>query len=370
MEKFKIPISKPNLTQQDFLEIKKCFDSSWISSKSVWVKKFEVAFAKQIAKTKFASSVNSGTSALFLALKALGIGSGDEVILPTLTMIATVNAVTLTGAKPVLAGSTSKDDWNISPYKILRKITSRTKAIIPVHLYGYPCDMEKINSIAKKYKLFVIEDAAESMGSLYKGKSIGSLGDISCFSLYTNKIITTGNGGVVCTNNEKINELVNRLKFFDHNEIVHFKHKIIAYNLVLSGLQAALGYSQIKRFNKRLKKRRQIYTRYKKSLNQEHIRFIKTNKDTYPNYWFPAIITEKYDAKKKIIRSLLKNQIEPREFFLPVHLQPVYRTLFSGEKYPIAEYFFKRGLLLPSYYDLSSRHVSHVCQIINNALIN
>ena len=199
MAKYKIPISRPNLTADDFIEIKKCFDSTWISSKSPWVDKFESEFAKKVSGTKYAVSVNSGTSALFLALKALGIGPGDEVIIPTLTMIATVNAVSLTGAKSVVVDSRSRDDWNIDPSQIEKKITPKTKAILPVHLYGYSCEMEEITRIAKKHHIFVVEDAAEAMGALYRGKQVGGLGDVSCFSLYANKIMTTGNGGMVAT---------------------------------------------------------------------------------------------------------------------------------------------------------------------------
>lgn len=368
MAKFNIPISKPNLTGKDFLEIKKCFDSSWISSKSPWVEKFEKSFAKKISGTKYAASVNSGTSALFLALKALGIGPGDEVILPTLTMIATVNTITWVGAKPILVDSVSKNDWNINPEEIEKKITVKTKAILPVHIYGYPCNMNVINNIAKKYKLYVIEDAAEAMGTLYKGKNVGSCSDISCFSLYSNKIITTGNGGMVCTDSQNIYKLIKKLSFFDFNEKTHFEHNLIGYNLVLSGLQAALGFSQLKRFEQILLKRRQIFDWYLKNLVNTNVRFITSRLDDIPNYWFPAVIVKDKRTKEKITKELLKNKIETRDFFLPIHLQPVYRKNFQGEKYPVSEYFFKRGLLLSSYFDLSLSQVSYICKIIKKIL--
>lgn len=346
------------------MEIKKCFDSSWISSKSPWVEKFEKAFAKKISGTKYAVAVNSGTSALFLALKALGIGSGDEVIIPTLTMIATINAVSWVGAKPVLIDSTSYEDWNIDPSSIEKKISKKTKAILPVHIYGYPCNMDKINSIAKKHKLYIIEDAAEAMGTLYKGKSAGGYGDISCFSLYVNKIITTGNGGMVCTNNEKIYRLIKKLEFFDFNERNHFEHNIIGYNLVLSGLQASLGYSQIKRFDQLLEKRREIFKWYQENLKSKNVRLIVSPKENNPNYWFPAIITKTPSIKQIIIKTLSKNGVETRNFFLPIHLQPVYKKFFNGQNYPISEYFFERGLLLPSFFDLSLSEVSYICKMI------
>ena len=359
-----IPISKPNLTKEDFLEIKKCFDSSWISSKSPWVKKFETEFAKKVSGTKYAASVNSGTSALFLALKALGIGPGDEVILPTLTMIATVNAITWVGAKPILIDSTSKNDWNINPKEIEKKITKKTKAIMPVHIYGYPCNMNEINKIAKKHKLYVIEDAAEAMGALYKGKIAGSLSDISCFSLYSNKIITTGNGGMVCTDNQNIYQLIKKLSFFDFNEKTHFKHNLIGYNLVLSGLQSALGYSQVKKFDRLLNKRRQVFEWYRENLKNKFVRLIIPSRENNPNYWFPAVITKDKRTKEIIAKKLLNNKIETRDFFLPIHLQPVYKKNFQKEKYPISEYFFERGLLLPSYYDLIMLQIIRICETI------
>ncbi len=363
-----IPISKPNLTKEDFLEIKKCFDSSWISSKSPWVEKFEAEFAQKVSGTKYAVSVNSGTSALFLALKALGIGPGDEVILPTLTMIATVNAITWVGAVPVLVDSTSNEDWNMDPTKIEEKISKKTKAIIPVHIYGYPCNMDEINQIAKKYKLYVIEDAAEAMGALYKGKLVGSLSKISCFSLYANKIITTGNGGMVCTDDKNIYKLVKKLSFFDFNETAHFEHNLIGYNLVLSGLQAALGSSQVKRFDKQLNKRRQIFSWYQENLKNKHIRLIVSPKENNPNYWFPAIIFDNREHKKKVIEDLLKNGVETRNFFLPIHLQPIYKSYFEKQEYPISEYFFERGLLLPSYFKLSLKQVFKISQVIKKSI--
>lgn len=366
MTKYNIPISRPNLTPEDLAEIKKCFDSSWISSKSPWVDRFEAEFAKKVSGTKYAASVNSGTSALFLALKAVGVGPGDEVIIPTLTMIATVNAVSLAGAKSVVVDSRSHDDWNIDPSLIEKSITAKTKVILPVHLYGYPCEMEEIMKIAKKHKLFVIEDAAEAMGTLYKGLPVGGIGDIGCFSLYSNKIMTTGNGGMVTTNDKNIYRLLKKLEFFDFNEENHFRHNHLGYNFVLSGLQAALGLSQTRRFGKLIAKRRQVFAWYKKHLSGK-VRLINPPSFTKPNFWFPAIIAESQVVKNKIFSALTKKGIETRNFFLPVHRQPVYRDQFDGEKHKISDYFFERGLLLPSFYDLTESEVVVVCRVIEKA---
>lgn len=369
MNKFEIPISKPNLNDKDFQEIKRCFYSSWISSKSPWVDKFEKEFAKKISGTRYGVAVNSGTSALFLALKALDIGPGDEVILPSLTMIATINAVYWVGAKPVLVDSTSIDDWNINIKEIKTKISKKTKAIIPVHLYGYPCDMDEINKIAKNYNLFIIEDAAEAMGSFYKNKIVGSLGNISCFSLYINKIITSGNGGMICVNNKKIYQLLKKIRFFDFNEKIHFKHYLIGYNFALSGLLAALATSQIKRFNHLLKKRRLVFQWYKDNLRTKKARFIEPPVKNNPNFWFPAIIFNNKKQKENVIKKLFAHNIETRKFFLPIHLQPAYKNFFKNQKYPISEYFFQHGLLLPSYYDLDKKTVCRICRLIDDTVL-
>ncbi len=363
---YNIPVSRPDLSKEDFYEIKKAFDASWISSKSPWVEKFEKAFASKISRTKYAASVNSGTSALFLALKSLGIGDGDEVILPSLTMIASINAVTLTGAKPVLVDCKSFEDFNLDLKEVTDKITKKTKAIMPVHLYGYSCEMDKLIRLAKRKGLFVIEDAAESMGATYRGKTLGSFGDIGCFSLYSNKIITTGNGGMVVTNNQKLHLLITKLRFFDFNEESHFTHHMIGYNLVLSGLQSALGVSQVRRFTKLLSGRRNNLMLYKKYLKKIDNYFIpEPLKGLMPNYWFPAVIFKDTKVKNRVESNLTEKGIETRLFFRPLHLQPVYQALFKNERYPKAEFFHKHGLLLPSYEGLTEKEIKEIAEFID-----
>ena len=367
--KFKIPLSIPNLTREDFSEISRCFNSTWISSKSPWVEKFERAFGQKVSGTKYAVSVNSATSALFLALKSLRVGKGDEVIIPSFTMIATINAVTLSGAEPVLVDCASSQDWNIGIEEMGKKISPRTKVIIPVHIYGYPCKMDRILKIAKEAGLWVIEDAAEAMGATYKGKKAGSFGHLSCFSLYANKIITTANGGVVATNIKRLYEDVKSLSFFDFNAKTHFMHHMIGYNFVLSGLQAALGVSQLRRFNKLLTARRRTYRTYLKHLGRSRgLKFVKPGREENPTYWFPAVLFESRKIKEYVRLGLEKKGIETRNFFVPIHLQPVYKNLFKNEKFPNSEFFYQRGLLLPSYYDLTEEQIKLICSYINDLL--
>jgi len=367
--KYKIPLSQPCLTQDDFQELKKCFDSTWISSKSPWVEKFERLFAQRVSKTKYAVAVNSGTSALFLTLKALRIVAGHEVILPTFTMIAAINAVVWAGAKPVLVDCCSYSDWNLSVDEIEKKITSKTKAIIAVHTYGYPCQIDRIKMIAKKHNLYLIEDAAEAMGSVYKGKTAGSFGDLSCFSLYANKIITTGNGGMVASNNKKLYKLIRQISFFDYNPKLHFTHRIFGYNLVLSGLQASLGVSQIRRLDRLLFKRKKTFSWYVKYLGEnKNAYFLKPTKSQSPSFWFPALIFSNYATKERVRQVLEKEGVETRPFFRPIHLQPLYKNTFNKESFPKAEYFYQRGLLLPSFFDLKEKTVRSIINIVINNL--
>lgn len=360
-----IPLSKPFLSDKDAKEVGKCIASTWISSKSPWVDTFEKLYAKQVSKTKYAASVNSGTSALFLALKALNIGPGDEVILPTFTMIATVNAIIWTGATPVLVDCTSRNDWNMDVHQVEEKITKRTKAIMPVHIYGYMCDMDPLQTLAKKHGIHIIEDAAEAMGSEYKGQRAGSFGVASCFSLYANKIITTGNGGMVCTNDKKLYSLIKKLAFFDFNEKDHFKHLLFGYNLVLSGIQAALGCVQVGKFDMLIEKRRRIYGWYTKHIRNDQLSIMPVPQDQNPNYWFPAVLFKTETIKKRAVRLLTKNRIESRDFFIPVHNQPLYKDKFKKNAFPFADYFVTHGLLLPSFHTLSERDVVHISKLLN-----
>jgi len=361
-----IPLSQPDIDQEDINAVLKTLKQGWVSSKSPSVVEFEELFAKCISHTRYAVAVNSGTSALFLALKALGIGPGDEVILPSFTMIATINAVIWVGAKPVLVDSASKQDWNLSIREVQQKINSRTKVIMPVHIYGYSCQMPELMALSRKHKLFVIEDAAEAMGSTYQNKVLGSFGDLSCYSLYANKIITTGNGGIVATNNRRYYELIKKLSFFDFNEQTHFKHHLLGYNLVLSGLQAALGVSQVKKFKKLLAKRQQIYLWYCQYLQKNSAVFVITpDSATQPNYWFPAIMFYSRRVKSRVCKLLTNQGVETRDFFLPLHQQPLYQKMFKGQKFSHAEYFHQHGLLLPSYYELTKLQVESICKYIN-----
>jgi perosamine synthetase len=240
---YKIPVYQPSLKGNEKKYVNECLDSTWISSKGKFVNQFENAFAEYVG-VKHAATVSNGTVAIHLALLALGIGEGDDVIVPTLTYIASVNSIAYTGANPVFVDSL-QDSWQIDPADVVKKITPRTKAIMAVHLYGHPCDMDALMEICKKHDLFLIEDCAEAIGTLYKGKHVGTFGDISTFSFFGNKTITTGEGGMVVTNDETL-----------HDRSLHFKgqglakhrqywHDVIGYNYRMTNICAAIGLAQL-----------------------------------------------------------------------------------------------------------------------------
>ncbi|EFG9803382.1 GDP-perosamine synthase RfbE/PerA, partial [Escherichia coli] len=237
------PVYQPSLTGKEKEYVNECLDSTWISSKGNYIQKFENKFAEQ-NHVQYATTVSNGTVALHLALLALGISEGDEVIVPTLTYIASVNAIKYTGATPIFVDS-DNETWQMSVSDIEQKITNKTKAIMCVHLYGHPCDMEQIVELAKSRNLFVIEDCAEAFGSKYKGKYVGTFGDISTFSFFGNKTITTGEGGMVVTNDKTLYDRC--LHFKGQGLAVHrqYWHDVIGYNYRMTNICAAIGLAQL-----------------------------------------------------------------------------------------------------------------------------
>ena len=252
----KIPIAEPDIGQEEIRNVTEAVKSGWISSKGQFIKDLEEQFARYF-NVNFGASTSNGTSALHLALDALGIKMGDEVIVPTLTFIASANVVKYTGARPVFVDS-HPDYWCIDPEKIEEKITDRTKAIMPVHLYGHPCDMDPIVRIAKKHDLFIVEDCAEAHGAEYRGKKVGSFGIISCFSFYGNKIITTGEGGMCLTNDKELAEKIRILRDHGMSPEKRYWHDVVGFNYRMTNLQAAIGVAQLAKLDKFIEKKRKI----------------------------------------------------------------------------------------------------------------
>lgn len=359
-----IPVSQPLFAGNEIKYLTHCIKSGWVSCLGGYVTKFEERFAAYCG-VRYGVSVSSGTTALHLALASLGIKKGDEVILPAFTMVSTANAVVYQGARPVLVDSV-RDTLNLDPDKIEEKITKRTKAIIAVHIYGHPADMDKIMRIARRHKLYVVEDAAEAHGANYKGRKAGSLGDIGVFSFYGNKIITTGEGGMLVTSNQKLKEKAEYLRDMAFSKERHFWHKELGFNYRMSNLQAAVGLAQLERIEKLIAIKRgnaALYCRYLQGI--KGISLPKEKPYARCVYWmFGILVEDNFGISKDELRKRLAQKgIETRNFFIPMHLQPIYARRCKGS-FPISEELCRKGLYLPSGFNLREKDIRFIARSI------
>jgi len=362
-----IPVCEPLLGGKEKDYLLDCLKTNWISSQGKYLEEFARKFA-QFCVAKYGVLTTSGTTALHLALSSLNIGQEDEVIIPTFTMIATAFAVLYTGATPVLVDS-EPETGNIDVSKIEEKISKRTKAIIPVHIYGHPCDMDPIMKLAKKYKLWIVEDAAEAHGAKYKNKMVGGIGHIGCFSFYANKIITMGEGGAVVTSNKEIAQRLNLLHDLAHSPEKRFSHIEIGYNYRLTNLQAAVGLAQLEKVEKYIGSRRKnahLYNYYLRDI--EGLRLPVEKKWAKNVYWMYGILLDKNFpvGRDELMVILAKNGIGTRAFFIPMHRQPIFKKmgLVKKEGFPVADYWGKHGLYLPSGSGLTKDQIEYICQKI------
>lgn len=361
MKKF-IPVSEPSITKREIKYVTDAVKSGWVSSIGKYIDEFEKEFAR-FCGTKYAVSVSNGTVALHLALIAAGIKKGDEVIVPDLTFIATANTVVHAGAKPVFADVT-KDYWCIDPEDIERRITKRTRAIIPVHLYGHPADMDRIMQIAKKYNLMVIEDCAEAHGAEYKGKRIGSFGNFGAFSFYGNKIITTGEGGILTTNDKRLYKRAKFLKDHAMSKQKRYFHPEVGYNYRMTNLQAALGVAQLERINELIKKKIQIFEWYKEFLGDSD-KFVLNPQMKWAKsvYWMASIlVTERAKIGRDELMAKLRDKgIDTRPFFYPMSEMPMYGGKARNK---VSKYLSEKGINLPSGVNLRREEVRYICKSI------
>jgi perosamine synthetase len=357
---YKYPVYQPSLAKKERENVIECLDSTWISSKGKFITQFESSFSEFVG-VKHSAAVCNGTVAIHVALLALGIGEGDEVIVPSFTYIASVNAIKYTGAQAVFVDS-DLQTWQIDSAKIEEKITKKTKAIMPVHLYGQPCEMDTILSIAKKYNLFVVEDCAEAFGSLYKGKHTGTFGDISTFSFFGNKTITTGEGGMVVTNSLALHEKAVHLKGQGLAKDREYYHDIVGYNYRMTNICAAIGCAQLERANRLIEKKILIAKWYEENLKNLPIVFHSKVGDVKHSFWMISILLKDSDERDKIRLHLKQNGIETRPTFHPVHLMPMYFE--EGLSLPVAKELGSRGINLPSYPDLKETDVEFICNKI------
>jgi perosamine synthetase len=356
-----IPVNTPLLDGNEKKYLNECIDTGWISSEGPFVKRLEEEMAKRVGR-KYAIAVANGSVALDAAIEAIGIKKGDEVIMPTFTIISCAAPIVRAGAKPVLI-EVDESTWNMKVEDIEAKITSRTKAIMVVHIYGLPVDMDPVLAIAKKYGLKVIEDAAEVIGQTYKGKECGSLGDISTFSFYPNKHVTTGEGGMILTDDAQLAEKCRELRNLCFIPPRRFIHKELGWNFRMTNLQAALGVAQLEQLDRFIAIKRKVGNLYNQLLkNTEGVQLPLAKTDYAENiYWVYGVVLNDdipFDALQAMDK-LGKLGIGTRPFFYPMHMQPVFRKkrLFSKEHYPTAERIAERGFYLPSGLALTDEDV-------------
>lgn len=368
----KIPVSEPFIGNLEIEYATDALKTGWISGlKGKYLDQFEEGLSKY-CDMKFGVSCSSGTSALQIATRILNLGPGDEVIVPTFTNIASILCIYYTGAKPILVDA-EPDTWNMNVEKISSLVTSKTKAILPVHIYGHPVDMKEILNIAEANHLFIIEDCAEAHGAEAYGKKVGGLSDISCFSFYANKIITTGEGGMVLTNNPEFAKTARQLISLAFSDRDRYKHDYLGYNFRLSNVLAAIGAAQIQQLDKFVEKKRWIANEYNERLKNIDGIQIPVEKPWAKNvYWmYGIVIDEKFKkTRDELMEFLANHEIETRAFFMPMHMQPTFheKGLFNNERHPVSEHLSKCGLYLPCSIKISEEQIEYVCDIIKKSL--
>lgn len=359
-----VPVNEPLLNGNEKKYLCECIDSGWISSEGPFVKEFEKKMSA-IVNRKYGISVSNGTAALEVAVQALGIGKGDEVIMPTFTIISCAMAVTKVGAIPVLVDS-DIHTWNMNVNEIEAKISKKTKAIMVVHLYGLPVDANKIFMLAKKYDLKVIEDAAEMHGQTYYGRPCGSLGDISIFSFYPNKHITTGEGGMILTDDEELADRCRTLRNLCFKKDARYVHEEISDNYRFTNLQAAVGLAQLERLDEFIERKRAMGRYYTEILKDVKGIMLPMQETVYADniYWvYGIVLDEDMDVDNRTVQTLLaEEEIGSRTFFWCMHEQPVYQKIgmFIDESYPNAEYLARKGFYIPSGLALSKGQMEKV----------
>jgi perosamine synthetase len=356
----KIPVYRPDLGGNEKLYVNECLDTTWISSRGRFVAEFEERFAARVGVTH-AASVCNGTVALHLALVALGIGPGDEVIVPTLTYIASVNAIAYTGATPVFVDSL-RSTWQIDPDDVRRHITPRTRAIMAVHLYGQTCEMDALSTIAREHRLFLVEDCAEAFGSFHHGRHAGSVGDIATFSFFGNKTITTGEGGMVVTNDKTLDERVRHFKgqgLAAHRE---YWHDVVGYNYRMTNVAAAIGLAQLERADEFIARKRALALRYGEMLRGLPISMHEEAPGTIHSYWMVSLLVDRAEDRDPLRAHLAADGIETRPLFHPIHTMPMYAKAYR--RHAVAEDLAWRGLNLPSWPGLPGADVAAICESV------
>lgn len=369
-----IPVNEPLLNGNEKKYLCECIDTGWISSEGSFVKEFEKKMAEVVGR-KYGVAVSNGTAALEVAAQAIGIQEGDEIIMPTFTIISCAMAVTKLRAVPVLVDS-DIHTWNMNVNEIEEKITNRTKAIMIVHLYGLPVDVDKVLELARKYHLKVIEDAAEMHGQTYRGKPCGSFGDISIFSFYPNKLVTTGEGGMVVTDDEELAERCRSIRNLCFRKDVRYIHDEISDNYRMTNLQAAVGLAQLEQLDEFIKQKRKMGRYYTEKFREVDGLILPLEKTEYADniYWVYGLLLDRniHTDNRTVQRMLMERGIGTRTFFWCMHEQPVYRNhgLFLNESYLNAEYLARKGFYIPSGLALTTPQMDEVANRVIEVIEN
>ena len=367
----RFPILEPQLQGNELQYVTECIKTNWISSQGAYVKRFEAAVA-EYSEARYCLATSSGTTALHLAMAALHIGSGDEVIVPDLTFGACVNAILHTGATPVLV-DVEEDTWNISPRAVAEAVTDRTRAIMPVHLYGNPCDMGALLDIAKRHNLLVIEDCAEALGSRIGGKPVGGLGDAAAFSFFGNKVITCGEGGAVLFKDEGAFRLASVLRDHGMQNGRRYWHTNVGYNYRLTNMQAAVGCAQLEQLETFRKRREEIFTLYDSELIKTTDHEFEKQKIAAGNdqsFWLYTILKQRRSevSSKDLIEKLKNRGIDTRPIFYPMHKMPAFKGRCRAGKLRVSTDISNRGLSLPTYVALSDEEVLEIARLVKDII--
>lgn len=356
-----IPIAEPALVGNEKKYVLDCLDSNWISSNGGYISRFEAAFA-EFTQTKHAISCSNGTTALHAALLALGVEPGDEIIVPTLTYVATANAVRYCGATPVFVDS-ERETWNLDPACIEACITPKTKGMIVVHLFGHPANLDPILALCRSRGLFVLEDAAEAHGATYRDRPVGSIGEIATFSFYGNKIITTGEGGMIVTNDDALARTARLLKGQGMDPNRRYWFPVVGYNYRMTNIAAAIGLAQLEKIDWHLGRRRENAEHYAQRLGKIPSITLQIEQPwAHAVYWMSSVVLRDQPASVRdaLMKDLLTVGVETRPFFYPMHALPMYATA-PPQSFPVAERLSAAGFNLPSSASLSAEDIDYVC---------
>lgn len=356
----RIPVYQPDLSGNEIRYVEDCLRTNWISSKGDYIERFESSLANWIGVTH-AASVCNGTVALHLALLAMHVGPNHEVILPSFTYVAPVNAVRYVGATPVFVDS-DPATWQLDAKQVEQRVTKATRAVIAPHIYGGACDVDTLRQICDHHGLHLIEDCAEALGTLLRGRHVGTQCDIATYSFFGNKTITTGEGGMVTTNSAEIDRKVRHLKGQGLAQGREYWHDVLGYNYRMTNICAAIGFAQLERVEQILAAKRDLARRYQSALADTSAVFQMPTPGEESSYWMVTVLLPDSDTRDKARSALARQGIETRPTFNPVHRMPMYRDL--NARCPVSDDLAARGINLPSWHQLTLTDIEEICDVL------